>query len=91
MKSDQISILIDKQGNLTTLYQDNLFCLKIDGNMKATRASDVRFSNGFWEIFKQTPTGEVKIGHKHELRQDAIQEEIDILNEDLYNGSNPEI
>lgn len=79
----QITLRIDSKGSLTTLYQDNHPCLKIDGNLTVSRASDIRFIDGFWHIFKKQENREVKLGRKHKLRSNAILEEIELLNKEL--------
>lgn len=75
-------IRIDKEGNIKTLYRDQNPCRDM-GRPKIHRASDIKFDNEFqkWEIFEYGK----KIGHSHYYREHAVKEEIEILENRLWN------
>lgn len=87
MKRD-CTIEIDNNGNLKTLYQD-AHIAKGMGILDIERASDVRFDNAdqVWKIYRTLPGGREEIlGLPHKNREDAIDEEIQILERELLLG-----
>ena len=75
-------IQIDPEGNVITLYRDRS-PVRDMGIPKIFRASDVKFNNETqkWEIFEHGK----KIGNSHYYRENAIKEEIEILESRLWN------
>lgn len=75
-------IQITPNGDVKTLYRDRNPVRNM-GIPKIHRASDVRFNDESqkWEIFEN----DKKIGNSHYFRENAVKEEIEILENRLWN------
>lgn len=79
-------IVIGPDGSINSLYSDN-HPINGMGKMKSERASDIRMGNDqLWYIFQKLPGGrEKRIGKGHIKRADAVKEEVQLLNDQLFN------
>jgi hypothetical protein len=77
----EMVIQIFPNGNIKTLYRDNSPVREM-GIPEIHRATSIEFNNNAqkWEILEAGK----KIGSSHILRQDAIREEIKILENRMY-------